>query len=389
MKVVCLMSLLCWAGISMAKEDLYISVLPEVSDFAKQRFPNQYSVIKEFNDNVIAVIDSDIDQLLSEEVHHHFKVCGGYIRYDNQADAMKSVARLESLGLQQVTLADYTIDQQSVVNPLLSNVSENRIQRVIRKLSSFHTRASLTSVGREATFWLRNYWREISAHRNDIDVQVFEHSWRQPSLVAQIRGKSKPDEYIVVGGHIDSLNYSGAPDHAPGADDNASGMASVTEIFRVLSKSGYQPEKTIVFIGYALEEGGLHGSKDIATTFADQSKVVHGVLQLDMTNWTASPSTVVYLIENNTSAAQNDFLKNLLSQYSIGQGVVYNMSGGSSDHASWSLNGYTASFPFETNQLLSGRIHTINDTIGASGDNANHSVKFVKLGVAYVVELDR
>ena len=52
---------------------------------------------------------------------------------------------------------------------------------------------------------------------------------------------------------------------------------------RVVLQSGYQPARTLQFIGYAGEEAGLLGSKEIAQSYAAQGRNVVGALQLDMT----------------------------------------------------------------------------------------------------------
>jgi leucyl aminopeptidase len=69
---------------------------------------------------------------------------------------------------------------------------------------------------------------------------------------------------------------------APGADDNASGIAVVTETLRAIIASGFKPKRTIKFIGYAAEEVGLRGSKAIAQDYKNQGLNIVGVAQFDM-----------------------------------------------------------------------------------------------------------
>ena len=51
---------------------------------------------------------------------------------------------------------------------------------------------------------------------------------------------------------------------APGADDDASGIATLTEVIRVALANGWKPKRTVKFMGYAAEEVGLRGSNAIA-----------------------------------------------------------------------------------------------------------------------------
>ncbi len=195
---------------------------------------------------------------------------------------------------------------------------------------------------------------------------------------------------IVIGGHLDSINASGTGEttRAPGADDDASGIASMTEAFRALIASGYKPRRTIKFIGYAAEEVGLRGSAAIAQNFKSNNVNVVGSMQLDMTNYKGSPADI-WIYTDYTDSLQNDFLAKLVAAYQPGLTVGYSKCGyACSDHASWYNQGYPASFPFET---LDGDdnpyIHTANDTYANSGNQAAHALKFAQLAAAYAIEL--
>ena len=106
-------------------------------------------------------------------------------------------------------------------------------------------------------------------------------------MILTIAGTGLADEHIVIGAHLDSiLSFRmGETSRAPGADDDASGVASMTEALRAFIASGYRPRRTIHVIGYAAEEVGLRGSQEIARQFKVEGRKVVGVLQLDMTNY--------------------------------------------------------------------------------------------------------
>lgn len=82
------------------------------------------------------------------------------------------------------------------------------------------------------------------------------------NTVGEIRGAEKPDELVVVGGHLDSW------DLAQGATDNGTGTVTVLEAARILARSGIRPKRTIRFILFTGEEQGLHGSR----AYVDQHK---------------------------------------------------------------------------------------------------------------------
>ena len=74
------------------------------------------------------------------------------------------------------------------------------------------------------------------------------------NVIAEIPGTEFPDEYVVVGGHIDSW------DGATGATDNAAGCATTMEAARILMAAGIKPKRTIRFMLWSGEEQGLLGS---------------------------------------------------------------------------------------------------------------------------------
>jgi hypothetical protein len=75
------------------------------------------------------------------------------------------------------------------------------------------------------------------------------------NTVGEIKGSEKPDEFVVLGAHIDSW------DLAQGTTDNGTGTCIVLEAARILAKSGVKPKRTIRFCLFSGEEQGLHGSR--------------------------------------------------------------------------------------------------------------------------------
>ena len=198
------------------------------------------------------------------------------------------------------------------------------------------------------------------------------------------------DETVVVGAHLDSILSFGISEkaRAPGADDDASGVASMTEAVRAIIASGHRPRRTIHVIAYAAEEVGLRGSQDIARQFKQAGRKVAGVLQLDMTNYKGAANDI-YLFTDYTNAQQNAFIAQLVGAYLPESKVGYDKCGyGCSDHASWHAHGYPASMPFESSFARDNPyIHTAKDTFANSGGQTVHALKFARLAAAYMVEL--
>jgi hypothetical protein len=84
------------------------------------------------------------------------------------------------------------------------------------------------------------------------------------NTVGEIRGSDKPDEYVVVGAHLDSW------DLGQGTTDNGTGTCLVLETARLLMKSGVRPRRTIRFVLFTGEEQGLHGSRAYVQQHKDE-----------------------------------------------------------------------------------------------------------------------
>lgn len=339
---------------------------------------------------MLRVRESQLEQL-AEVIHSKLNRCAGFIAHETEEQALTAVETHNTAQAAQ-PLISYTIDNATTANALLSVVQESTIRSTITSLSTKWTsrRHNLQS-GIDAANWLKTQWTTLAGTRSDVMVSLFTHSSTvtpQPSVILTIKGTTLPNEVVVLGGHLDSINGSGSSYSAPGADDDASGVASLTEVIRVAMAKGYKPARTVKFMAYAAEEIGLKGSSAIAAQHKSSGINVVGVLQLDMTNYRGSSYDIV-LVSDYTSAAQNTFLTNLIKQYLPGVTSTTTRCGyACSDHASWYNQGFAASIPFEA---LMGQdnpyIHTSSDTLTQSAGSAQNSVKFAKLAAAYVAEL--
>jgi leucyl aminopeptidase len=335
---------------------------------------------------MMKVRESQLSQL-SKVMHEKFNRCSGFMAHESEQEALQALSPPPSPALQQ-NLVSYVLDNAVTVNALMGDVQEPNIRGTITTMSSYTTRYYTSATGVESANWLKNHWASLAsaAGRTDVSVAAFTHAgWAQPSVILTIPGTSLPNEVVVLGGHLDSTNTSGGA--APGADDDASGIASLTEIIRVAMAKGYRPARTVKIMGYAAEEVGLRGSAEIAAWHVTNAVNVVGVLQLDMTNYKGS-SVDVGMMTDHTNAAQNGFVTSLLDTYGIATWANSQCGYGCSDHASWHSRGFAASMPFEAlmNQHNSA-IHTVNDTLSRSAGLATHAVKFTKLGAAFMAEL--
>lgn len=332
-------------------------------------------------DVAIMTVDPDDLDRLSQVMHERHGRCGGFMVHDTVEEALAAAAP-------PVPRApiDYTIDRGDVVGAVLPAIREGEILSTIRALSSRKNRYYRSESGAAVSVWLRDRWRGFS-DRSDVTVELFDQGYPQKSVIMTIRGTTKPDEIVVIGGHLDSIALGGTASNAPGADDDASGIATLDHIAKTLLDAGFRPERTLQFMAYAAEEVGLRGSQAIVRDYRRRGVNVVGVLQLDMTNYQGSDRDI-WLIDDFTSPAQNRFLAELIERYTDATWGVDRCGYACSDHASWHRAGVPASMPHETRSRDRNKhIHTARDTLEVSNNNAAHAARFARLGAAYAIEL--
>ncbi|WP_130734170.1 M28 family peptidase [Flavobacterium sp. J27] len=191
--------------------------------------------------------------------------------------------------------------QDSRIYDIINNISSDRIKKDITKLTEFGTRNTFSDTVSNkrgigaARRWIKSEFETISKNcKNCLEVfyqkdfvttndgeRVPKDTWIV-NVVAIQKGTKYPNRYIIMSGDIDSRN-SDTMDYtndAPGANDNASGMAGTIEAARVLSK--YQFENSIIYVGLSGEEQGLFGGKGFANYAQKKEWEIIGVLNNDM-----------------------------------------------------------------------------------------------------------
>jgi hypothetical protein len=189
-------------------------------------------------------------------------------------------------------------DQQPL-HAIAAAVKAERIQADIETLVGFGTRHTLSDTVSDtrgigaARRWIKAEFEKISADCGGcLEVyyqsRVISGTPRIPdpvevvSVIAVQRGSVDPTRYVIMSGDIDSrvsdiMNFT---DDAPGANDNASGVAGTLEAARVLSQ--YQFAGSIVYAALAGEEQGLFGGQIMAETAQQDGWRIKAVLNNDM-----------------------------------------------------------------------------------------------------------
>ena len=200
-------------------------------------------------------------------------------------------------GLALIAAALLTAPAFAQADPVAA-VSEARLRADVDKLVSFGTRHTLSSptdkkrgIGAARRWAERGFRKASKACGNCLEIvlpETIETGDRIPrpakivDVVAIQRGTERPNEVVIVQGHIDSRvsDVMDFTSDAPGANDDGSGTALVLEAARVLSQHKYPT--TIVYAALTGEEQGLFGGKLLAAYAKAQGWTVKAVLNNDI-----------------------------------------------------------------------------------------------------------
>lgn len=263
-------------------------------------------------------------------------------------------------------------------------VSEARLRADVARLVSFGTRHTLSSqtdtkrgIG-AARSWAEAEFRrtgkvcgnclEIALPETVVQGERVPVPTRLVDVVAIQRGTERPNEVVIVQGHIDSRGSDvlDAVKDAPGANDDASGTALVLEAARVLSRETFPT--TVVYAVLSGEEQGLLGGKLLAEYARRQGWTVKAVLNNDIVGGSRGSDglvddTHVRVFSEGPRADATDAIRAAARRY-----------GGENDSPSRNLSRFIAGLP---GQPLAVRQVWRTDRMGRGGDQ----IPFLDAGV--------
>jgi hypothetical protein len=178
------------------------------------------------------------------------------------------------------------------------------------------------------------------------------------NVVADIPGTEKPDEMVIVSGHLDSWDGPGSE----GACDNGTGTMVALEAARILMATGAKPKRTIRFILWTGEEQGLHGSRSYVQNHRDQLDKISAVFVDDGGTNYQGGVTCIASMEPMLRAALQPAM-DAFPEFPMRIQVVDRMPrGGGSDHAPFNAVGVPGFFWAETGRANYSHVwHTQHD----------------------------
>lgn len=283
----------------------------------------------------------------------------------------------------------------SVIAYYSQQIHPDSIQVYMQALENFGTRFCLADNRKNIANWIMAKFQSFGF--DDVRLDSFPYSrtyfgvhyqtW-QYNVICSFPGYSGSDSIFILGAHYDAIvPYSSQPFvHAPGADDNASGVAATLEIARVMKHHNYQPAYNIQFVAFAAEEFGLHGSWDFANKAYNSGMNIICMINNDMVSYCTLPenewkvSIQKYANSDWFTSLAHTTINNFttLTAVESTQYIQY------SDSWPFYQKGFKAIF-FIENQFTPF-YHTINDLVATT--NKMYAAEMTKISMGMLVYLN-
>jgi len=200
-----------------------------------------------------------------------------------------------------VVHAQTTGQKDPAIEKMVSEVSKDSLQSYVKKLVSFGTRNTLSTqsdpnrgIG-AARNWVLSRFNEfalasggrLTAFIDTVSLAADGRRVNRPILLgnvmATLKGTDANDKRVlIISGHLDNMrsNVMDSVGNAPGANDDASGVAAVMECARIMSKRSFPV--TVIFVAVSGEEQGLLGSTYMAEKAKKENWSIEAVLNNDI-----------------------------------------------------------------------------------------------------------
>ena len=200
-----------------------------------------------------------------------------------------------------ILFAQTTITKDPTIEQMVKEISPDSLRSYIQTMVNFGTRNTLSTQTESsrgigaARLYVLSKFKQFAAQSNGrmtaiIDTTTLQSDKRRVdttlllgNVVATLKGTNAADNRVfIISGHLDAMRTSvmDRVGDAPGANDDASGVAAVMECARIMSKRNFGA--TIIFMAVSGEEQGLLGSTYMATKSKTQNLNIEAVLNNDI-----------------------------------------------------------------------------------------------------------
>jgi len=259
----------------------------------------------------------------------------------------------------RLAVQEFHAVKDSLVQFIVDHVSKDNLRGLVQSLQAFQTRFSSTPNCEAAGEFIFNYFQSMGLEPS-YEPFEFEGAYSSRNVIVDKRGETDPGKILIICAHYDST--SNIPTTlAPGADDDASGVAAVMEAARILRP--YSFDFTVRFIAFSAEEWGLYGSRNYAAQARDRDDEIIGVINLDMIAYANLMPEDLELFVNSNSEWLGERFRLAAGSYSgLRANLIVDASMVYSDHAPFWDTGYPALLSIEDSPLTNPYYHQTTDT---------------------------
>jgi hypothetical protein len=288
---------------------------------------------------------------------------------------------------------DESAAREALIFKITGDINKDSIQGYVTWMQDIGTRFALADNHRNVAVNIKKRFIALGYSDTKLDsfaiTKIYKgvtYNQMQYNVIATLAGDIPSDSISVIGAHYDDITGSGDPfTFAPGANDNASGVAAALEVARVLKKNRFTPAYTIKFIAFASEELGLYGSIAYAGNALHTLERIRFMLNNDMIAYetgTINTSWRVNIMDYSNSHPFRNQAELLCRKYTVLEPMNDNSHSNASDSYPFYTNGFKALFFFS--EKMDPNYHTINDV--ATNCNFEYCAEIVKLNCAILVD---
>lgn len=208
----------------------------------------------------------------------------------------------------QITISQVVEDPE--IKKMITEIKAENLEATVKKLVSFGTRHTLSDTKSKtkgigaAQQWVKSEFDKYALESNGRLTAVIDYftapadgkrvlkDSQLGNVMATLKGTDPTDNRVlVISGHLDSRvsDVMNIKSDAPGANDDASGVAAVMELAKVMSKRAFSA--TIIFVAVVGEEQGLIGARHLAKTAKAENWNIIAMLNNDMIGNSLSSGT--------------------------------------------------------------------------------------------------
>lgn len=282
-------------------------------------------------------------------------------------------------------------EENARIREMMNQVNMDSIEYTVQYMQDYQNRFWNSANAFDCSDWIAGRMEALGL---EVEQQPFyANTWTgsgnaAPNVIGIQRGTLYPDTYVVCGSHFDSFSYAAAygGGTCPGADDNATGVASVLESARIMTQ--YEFEYSIIYCAFGCEEMGLYGSEAYAARCQQEGMDIIGYFNNDMNGYLWGDQIHIHCIYPSSVAPIGDYYMNVGSIYFPEMPVEHkDLTYGDSDHTSFNNHGYLGIYPFEDIDHESPYIHSEEDLIGNSVNSFAMSQRYCQMNIGCLSEI--